>query len=166
MPRIYISVGSNVDRDRNIRSAHDILSQHFSDIHCSPVYESAAVGFTGEPFLNLVIAADTGMSVDDVDRLLTDIEDKHGRIRSGPKFSPRTLDLDLLLYGNDISTNPAIELPRSEIERYAFVLRPLADIAPQEKHPVTGKSYAQLWSHFDQSSQPMQEVAFNWNTDI
>ena len=162
MARIYISIGSNVDRGRNLRSARRELTAVFTRITCSPVYESAAVGFAGDPFLNLVVGADTGMPVGQVDALLTDIEDRHGRDRSGPRYSPRTLDLDLLLYDNLVSGGP-VELPRGELTRYAFVLRPMADVEPGLRHPVNGETYARLWQTFDQDSQPLTEIPFDWD---
>ena len=87
------------------------------------------------------------------------IEDRNGRLRSGPRFSARTLDLDLLLYDDLVLETPRI--PRDEILRYAFVLRPLAELDPQLVHPVTGRSMAELWAEFDASGQPMRQVALD-----
>ncbi len=127
----------------------------------SPVYESAAVGFAGDPFLNLVVGADTGWPIEVVQRRLREIEDAHGRVRGPDRFAPRTLDIDLLTYGDAV--RPDLDLPRDEIERYAFVLGPLADVAPDEAHPTVGQSYGALWAAFDRAAQPLRRIDFDWD---
>jgi 2-amino-4-hydroxy-6-hydroxymethyldihydropteridine diphosphokinase len=87
------------------------------------------------------------------------IEEAHGRLRDGPKFSSRTLDIDLLTLGDQVVHAGKLELPRDEILKYAFVLRPLADVAPEERHPLVGRSYRELWQGFDQAAQPLWPVA-------
>jgi 2-amino-4-hydroxy-6-hydroxymethyldihydropteridine diphosphokinase len=120
------------------------------------------VGFEGDNFLNLVAGLDTDQEVHDVNRQLHAIEDAHGRQRNGPRFSPRTLDLDLLLYDDLILSEDKLQLPRDEITHNAFVLRPLADIAPDLRHPVTGQTMAELWQAFDQTSQRLWPIPFEW----
>ncbi len=159
MARVYLSVGSNVDRDRSVRSGLAALRSRYGALDLSPVYESRAVGFSGDDFYNLVVGFDTGDTVHEVADALHVIEAQHGRSRHGQRFAPRTLDLDLLLYGDLVLHEPGLELPRAEIERYAFVLRPLADIAGAERHPVSGRTYAELWAAFDASEQPMWPAA-------
>jgi 2-amino-4-hydroxy-6-hydroxymethyldihydropteridine diphosphokinase len=124
----------------------------------STVYESAAVGFDGAPFYNLVAGFDTELSITQIVTRLRAIEQEHGRTRDGPKFSPRTLDIDLLTYGDRAVTEGGIELPRDEITYYSFVLGPLAELAGDEVHPLTGKSYRRLWQEFDHDSQPLWPV--------
>lgn len=165
MTPVYISIGSNVDRERNIRSSVTAMREQFGDIRVSKVYECEAVGFEGDHFYNLAAAFETGKPVEEVDRILTQLEDEHGRDRSGPRFSPRTLDLDLLLFGDYVSDRPGLELPRSEITEYAFVLSPLAELAPDMKHPTLGQPIAELWNSFDQASQPLWPVNFDWKAD-
>lgn len=147
MAQIYISVGSNTNRDHYIRMAIEELRQAFTDLCLSSVYESEAVGFQGDAFYNMVVGAQTTLSIAECVSLFKAIEDRHGRIRGGEKFCGRTLDLDLLLYDDVICQMP-VELPRGEISENAFVLWPLAEIAAGLIHPVLQQSYAWLWQHY------------------
>jgi 2-amino-4-hydroxy-6-hydroxymethyldihydropteridine diphosphokinase len=121
------------------------LRAQFEDILLSPTYDSAAVGFDGSNFLNLVAGFDTGLEVDEVAAVFHKIEDQLGRDRSLPKFASRPIDLDILTYGDLVLNVPGIRVPRPEILDNAFVLRPLQDIAPHHLHPGTGESYAEIW---------------------
>lgn len=160
MHRIYISLGSNVDRQKYTANGLDALAEHFSNLTFSRVFESESVGFEGSHFYNLVVGADTELSITQVCAVLKRAEQQNGRKRTEKKFAPRTLDLDLLLY-DDVITNEGVELPRGEIEYNAFVLQPLAEIAPQEIHPVTGKTFASMWQAYD-NKQKLWPVAFSW----
>lgn len=160
MARIYISIGSNIERERHIRAALTGLRAQFSNVLCSSVYESEPVGFQGDNFYNAVVAADTGKSVQDVARCLADIEEQHGRVRVSTRFAARTLDLDLLLYDDLVVQERDIKLPRAEILKNAFVLRPLAEIAPDVQHPVARLNYAELWRDFPSTEQRLWPVEF------
>jgi 2-amino-4-hydroxy-6-hydroxymethyldihydropteridine diphosphokinase len=161
--RIYISLGSNIDRDQNTRAGIRALRQRFGELELSSVYESEAVGFEGDAFYNMVIACEVDEDVHSVNRALAQIEDAHGRDRSGPRFSSRTLDLDLLLYDDLVLDENGLRLPRDEILKNAFVLWPLAEIAPQLVHPVTGKTYAELWANFDKSRERLAPIDYNFD---
>ena len=143
--RVYVGLGSNLEREAKIRQALTLLREQHTEIELSPVYNSAAVGFDGSDFLNLVVGFDTRLSVEVVAASFHDIEDRLGRDRSLPKFASRLIDLDILTYDDMILDVPGIRIPRPEILENAFVLRPLQDIAPHVLHPETGESYATLW---------------------
>ncbi|MBI3774055.1 MAG: 2-amino-4-hydroxy-6-hydroxymethyldihydropteridine diphosphokinase [Gammaproteobacteria bacterium] len=160
MARIYISIGSNIEREPHIRAALAELRAQFTNLRCSSVYESEPVGFQGDNFFNAVVACDTDKSVHDVARCLSQIEAQHGRVRLSTRFAARTLDLDLLLYDALVVQERDIKLPRAEILVNAFVLCPLAEIAPDERHPVAGKTYTELWRDFPRSEQRLWTVEF------
>lgn len=162
MPKVFVGIGSNMDRERSVRAGVAELKQAYGEVQLSSVYESDAVGFDGDAFYNLVAAFDTEDSVEQVVANLAGIEDRHGRLRSGERFAPRTLDLDLLLFGDEIITTEKYHVPRDEIPRYAFVLWPLAEIAPDMKHPETGESFAQMWDKFDKRNQLLRPIVFKW----
>ena len=145
MPRVYISIGSNIEREHNIRSAVMALRECFDNLELSQVYESPAVGFDGDPFFNLVAGFDSAHGIEDTVALLKAIESQHGRSAGQQGFRPRTLDLDLLLYGDWVAQWSGGEVPSDEILRYAFVLRPLVDIAGEQVHPRLGKTLRCLW---------------------
>ncbi|MCD1600271.1 MULTISPECIES: 2-amino-4-hydroxy-6-hydroxymethyldihydropteridine diphosphokinase [Rheinheimera] len=161
MARIYISIGSNIDRQFHIQAAVSALQQHFGAVQLSSVYESEAVGFSGDAFYNLVACADTDLPIADCVALFKQIEDSYGRDRSAQKFSGRTLDLDLLTYDDVVCQQP-VELPRAEITENAFVLWPLAELAPDRLHPKTGVSYAGLWQQYEKK-QKLWPVPFEWS---
>jgi 2-amino-4-hydroxy-6-hydroxymethyldihydropteridine diphosphokinase len=162
MPLIYISIGSNNRRDYHIRCAVHALERQFGQVQLSSVYESDAVGFVGEPFYNLVAAAHTELSIADCIAVFKQIEDDFGRDRSAAKFSGRTLDLDLLTYDEVICQQP-VELPRAEITENAFVLWPMAELAANTQHPLTGLSYSELWQAYPKTKQKIRPVPFIWS---
>lgn len=160
MTRGYISVGSNIDKEKNILSSLRALSQFFGDLIISSTYESEPVGFSGDTFYNLIVGFDSELDVKTITKQLRQIELDHGRTRDCKKFSARTLDLDLILYGDLIISDGRLQIPRDEIERYAFVLEPLAEIAGELKHPVSKISYRELWEKFDKTDLRQKRVRF------
>lgn len=159
MTRVWLSLGSNVDRERHIGAALAALRGQFGALVVSPVYDCGAVGFAGDPFLNLVVGIDTAWSVGELAAWLRALEEANGRVREpGRRFNDRTLDIDILTYGDATGVIDGVELPRGEILRHAFVLRPLADVAPEELHPVLRVGYRELLARKDFSGQPMVRV--------
>ena len=144
--RVFVSAGSNIEPRANLEAACAALKERYGALELSPVYESPAEGFDGPPFLNLVVSFLTEEPPGDVFDALAELEARAGRDRSAGKFSSRTLDLDLLLHGDRVDA--ALKLPHPDIERYAFVLRPLADFAPDLRHPVSGATMKDLWKSF------------------
>ncbi|ADE13251.1 2-amino-4-hydroxy-6-hydroxymethyldihydropteridine pyrophosphokinase [Nitrosococcus halophilus Nc 4] len=160
MARAYVSIGSNINRENNIRAGVDALRRRYGPLIISRVFESESVGFQGDNFYNLVVGFDTNEPPQTIAHALHEIERACGRKRGGPRFAPRALDLDLLLYNDLVIDEPGLQIPRDDILNYAFVLQPLAEIAPRCHHPVLGKSYAELWATFDKSSNRL------WPTDL
>lgn len=158
MARAYISIGSNINRENNIRAGVDTLRRGYGLLIISRVFESEAVGFQGDNFYNLVVGFDTDESPLTIARALHEIERVRGRKRDGPRFGPRALDLDLLLYDNLVIDKPGLRVPRDDTLDYAFVLQPLAEIAPHLPHPVLGKRYVDLWAAFDKPSNRLWPV--------
>lgn len=158
MATLYISVGSNIDPIAHLANALRQLRQAFVQVQCSPVYRSAAIGFDGEDFLNLVVRAQTTQTVAAVHAGLHAIEAANGRRRVGEKFGSRTLDLDLLLYDDLVSQTASLQLPRDEIIEHACVLKPLVDLAPTLVHPLVHKTMQQLWQEFPKASQPLVQI--------
>jgi len=149
MARVYVSIGSNIEPQHYVRTGLADMRQHFCALTLSNVYESEALGFEGDNFYNLVAGFDTHYGVHKVAHTLRTIETNNGRQRTANRFNARTLDLDILLYDDLIIKDDKLEIPRDEIMKYAFVLLPLAEVAPTVKHPITGQSFAELWQAFD-----------------
>ncbi|MGR9013009.1 MAG: 2-amino-4-hydroxy-6-hydroxymethyldihydropteridine diphosphokinase [Gammaproteobacteria bacterium] len=162
MTRGYISIGSNIDKDEHIPASLRALEQTFGELTISSIYESEPVGFTGDAFYNLVVGFDSDLEVRAVAKQLRQIELDNGRTRDSRKFAARTLDLDLILYGDLIINDGRLQIPRDEIEHYAFVLEPLAEIAPTLKHPISQLSYAELWAKFDKTDLKQKLVTPIW----
>ena len=144
--RVFVSAGSNINPRANLAAACAALKERYPDLELSPVYESPAEGFSGPPFLNLVLSFRTKETPEAIREALAEREARAGRVRSANKFSSRPLDLDLLLHGDTV--NPSLKLPHPDITRYAFVLKPLADLAPHLHHPVTHTNFRDLWTTF------------------
>jgi 2-amino-4-hydroxy-6-hydroxymethyldihydropteridine diphosphokinase len=163
MARVYISIGSNIEPLHHIRTSLTHLQHQFGPLILSSVYESQAIGFKGDNFYNLVAGFDTSMTLYQVVDILRYIEQMNGRQRQSKRFSARTLDLDLLLYDDLILKADNLEIPRDEISQYAFVLLPLAEIAPTARHPLTGQRYTDMLKQFNHSEQPLWRINVNVN---
>ena len=144
--RAYLSLGSNVDPEKNLRAAIAELRTRFGAIDLSPAYRYPAVGFEGPDFLNLAAGIDTGLEPQALNDWLHALEDRHGRRRDVPRYSSRTLDVDIVLFDDLVITGTRnLEVPRAELTQ-AFVLQPLADIASAAIHPTLRKSIGELWA--------------------
>ena len=155
MARVYLSLGSNVEPQRHLTAALDELRARFGALAVSPAYRTKSVGFDGADFVNLAVGLDTDLSPQELNDWLHALEDRQGRRRDVPRFSDRTLDLDIVFYDRLVTEGPGhLQIPRDEL-KHAFVLRPIADIAPQFVHPVTGRTMAELWAAFPADTAPM-----------
>ncbi|MBW3164572.1 2-amino-4-hydroxy-6-hydroxymethyldihydropteridine diphosphokinase [Ferrimonas balearica] len=161
MATIYISLGSNIEADTHIRRGLDDLARQYHNLIISSVFESEAVGFEGDNFLNLVARAETDQPIGEVVATFKAIEQAHGRKRGAKKFAPRTLDLDLLLY-DEVQCQSPVELPRPEIYHNAFVLWPLAELAPDLVPPGQPHPLGALWQAYDKTQQQLWPVPFAW----
>jgi 2-amino-4-hydroxy-6-hydroxymethyldihydropteridine diphosphokinase len=141
----WLGLGSNVNAEANIRAGISELREQFENVSLSPVYSSAAVGFKGEDFINLVARVETDMQPIELRQYLRDLEDRYGRKRDVPKFSDRVLDIDILLYDDLVLRSPVLDLPRAEILKFSHVLKPLADLEPGLIHPTKLRSMIEIW---------------------
>lgn len=159
MARVYLGLGSNIAPDKNLAMAVRELRASFGDLELSAVYRNAPVGFDGEDFLNLVVGFDTEESPQAICRQIDRIHSIAGRQRGNDRWASRPLDVDLLLYGDLVCNERPVHVPREDILEYSFVLRPLSELAPDFKHPLTGKPLAEHWQNFDASGHPLSEVS-------
>ncbi|UPG94103.1 2-amino-4-hydroxy-6-hydroxymethyldihydropteridine diphosphokinase [Luteibacter aegosomatissinici] len=158
MGRAYLSLGSNIDAPRWLAAAVGELRARFGELAVSPVYRSAAVGFDGPDFFNLAVGLDSDLGPEALNDWLHALEDRHGRVRGGDRYASRTLDVDIVLYDDLVLSGKGhLQLPRGEL-RHAFVLKPMADIAPEVRHPVTGQTMAALWAAFPAGEEPLTEA--------
>lgn len=162
MGKAYLSLGSNVEPERHLRSAVAALRERFGTIAVSPAYRFPAVGFDGPDFLNAAAVVDSDLDPFALNDWLHALEDAHGRDRSGPRFGDRTLDIDVVFYDDRVLDGPGnLRLPRPEL-KHAFVLMPLAEIAPAFVDPASGRSLAQLWAESPESGT-RAETAFDFD---
>jgi 2-amino-4-hydroxy-6-hydroxymethyldihydropteridine diphosphokinase len=159
MPRVFVAVGSNVEPERNLAKAAAELAREFPDVEFSPWYRNKAVGFEGDDFINLVVAFNTELPVHEVVAKLRAIETACGRPREAPKWAPRSMDLDILLYGDLVHEEPGLKLPRPDLLKRPFMLGPMADLTPDLQHPTAGATIGELWQRFDRASHTMTRVA-------
>lgn len=158
MPDVYVAAGSNIDPLVNLRTALSALKRRIGSFRQSRAYRNASQGFEGPEFVNLVIGFETELTLTEVLSILQAVEGLCGRPRKAPKFAPRSLDLDLLLYGDMVCATPAVTLPRPDLVKRAYMLGPLAEIAPDLTHPTLKQSIGDLWRNFDQAAHRMEPV--------
>lgn len=158
MPYVYVAAGGNIEPERYLARAVELLNAHYAPLRVSPAYRNRAVGFEGDDFVNLVVGFATDEPVTRVRERLQAIEAQCDRPADAPKWAPRTMDLDILLYGDLVSTEPGYLLPRPDLLKRAYMLKPLADIAPDLIHPLERKTMRELWEAFDQSAHELVRV--------
>jgi 2-amino-4-hydroxy-6-hydroxymethyldihydropteridine diphosphokinase len=161
---VYVAAGSNVAPVENLRRALDVLERHFAPLTVSRAYANAAVGFAGDEFINLVVGFQTGLTVQQVIERLHEAETACGRQRLAPKWAPRAMDLDILLFGDMVRVEPGLTLPRPDLLRRPYMLGPAAEIAPGFVHPVERRTLAELWRDMQatQAAHAMRPVELAW----
>ncbi len=158
MPAVYVAAGSNVEPERHLALATELIRQEFPDVRVSPWYRNRAVGFEGADFINLVVGFTTPLSINDVLSRLHAIESACGRPREAPRWAPRSMDLDVLLYGDLVLDEPRVKLPRPDLLKRAFMLGPLVALAPDLVHPTEKVTIGELWRRFDRSAHTLVEI--------
>ncbi len=161
--RVFLNLGSNIDREHHLRAGLRELRHHYDDLECSAVYETAAVGFEGERFWNLAVSLSTQQSLAELATSLRQLEYDYGRPADAQRFSNRTLDIDIVMFDDLCGSFEGVELPRPELLENAFVLAPMADLAPAMIHPGVGISFEELWKNYDQVSQPLKQLDIDFS---
>ena len=156
--KAYVSAGSNIEPAKHLRMACAALADAYGPLTTSSVYRNPAVGFDGDDFLNMVIGFNTCATPQSINDFLQQVHDRAGRPRNSAGFVSRAIDLDLLLYGEQIIETDELRVPREDINRYGFVLGPLAEIAPDLRHPANGHTMAELWDAFDRDEHPLTKL--------
>jgi 2-amino-4-hydroxy-6-hydroxymethyldihydropteridine diphosphokinase len=146
MPQVYIALGSNVDPAARLTGAARALKARFPDARFSACYRNPAVGFDGADFINAVAGFRTELAVPELLQALHAIEEQCGRRRDDSKWGARAMDMDLLLYGDQVGAGPGYTLPRPDLLRRVYMLGPLAELAPEVRHPLEARSIAELWA--------------------
>ena len=155
MPQVFVAAGSNVAPCEHMILATREIRRAFPDVRFSPWYQNRAAGFKGADFINLVATFTTKLPLEALLARLREIEALCGRPRDAPRWAPRSMDLDVLLYGDLVCERPNLVLPRPDLLVRAYMLGPLADLAPDLVHPTAGVSIGELWRRFDQASHPL-----------
>ena len=158
MPQVFVAAGSNIEPEQNLALAVRELARVFPGSRFSPWYRNRAVGFEGADFINLVAGFDTSLAPVAVLERLHAIETQCGRPRDAPRWAPRSMDLDVLLYDALVLEGPPLTVPRPDLLKRAYMLGPLADLAPQVVHPTAGRTIGELWREFDQAAHPLTRV--------
>lgn len=157
---MVLSLGSNIQREKNIRFAIEEISEQYGALEQSPVYETISVGFNGPPFLNLVLGLQASEAMLEIRDALRKIEVDAGRVRGKKSFDSRILDIDIVLFGDSNLRSQGMNIPRDEIEKYAYVLKPLSDLYPSNLHPVLDKTFESMWQDFDKPEQRLKLAKF------
>jgi 2-amino-4-hydroxy-6-hydroxymethyldihydropteridine diphosphokinase len=163
MPVVFVSIGSCCNRENNVRAALKLLRKRFGAIRYSSVYETEAVGFEGDPFLNLVVRFESDDDPVTLKKFFKSVERRCGRTPRQKTPGPVPLDLDLLLYGDMIIETPTLTLPRADVLKHAFVLEPLSELAPTAVYPGTHQTYLELWRAYCQRHRTRALARLRWD---
>ncbi|HEY1724364.1 MAG TPA: 2-amino-4-hydroxy-6-hydroxymethyldihydropteridine diphosphokinase [Steroidobacteraceae bacterium] len=163
MVRAYVAIGSNLDPAARMVQAARALKQRFPDAQFSRCYRNPPFGFEGPDFYNAVVGFDTSVPLAALLVSLREIETLCGRRRSDPKWEPRKMDLDLLLYGEAVESGAGYTLPRRDLTRRIYMLGPLAELAPDCSYPPSGPTIAELWRDFARVGQVFEPVELDLN---
>lgn len=167
MAQVIVGIGSNSEREHHVQAGLDALQASFGKLGVSRVFESEPVGCRHvRRFYNLVATFDSDASVGELQRWCKHLEAANGRDRTRPRLNSVTLDIDLLTVGELTGHIAGIELPRPGIVQHAFVLRPLAELLPDDRHPVSQRRYSDLWADFDSAGQRLWPVDFFWRQRV
>lgn len=158
MARVFVAAGSNIEPQRNLERAVAELRREFPGVRFSPWYRNRAAGFDGDDFINFVAELESELPVTELLARLHRIEELCGRPRAAPRWAPRAMDLDILLYDDLICDEPQLKLPRPDLLKRAYMLGPLADLAPQLRHPTAGRTIGELWQSFDRAAHPLVPI--------
>ena len=158
MPDVYVAAGSNVAPEEHLARAVAELSATFPGARFSPWYRNRAVGFAGADFINLVAGFPTALPLEAVVAHLQAIEAHCGRARDAPRWAPRSMDLDVLLYGELVCERPGLRVPRPDLLQRAYMLGPLAALAPEVVHPTERLTIGELWRRFDRDAHPLEAL--------
>jgi 2-amino-4-hydroxy-6-hydroxymethyldihydropteridine diphosphokinase len=158
MTQVFVAAGSNIEPVKHLRLALAELERAFAPVRISPAYRNKAVGFEGEDFINLVVGFATSEDLQRVRARLQQIEALCGRPRDAAKWAPRSMDLDILLFGDEVRNEPGLVLPRPDLVRRPYMLKPIADIAPEFEHPTLHRTMRELWEGFEGKDHQMTPV--------
>lgn len=163
MSRAFVALGSNIDPDARLLQAARLLREQFPDVRFSRCFRNRAVGFIGDDFVNAVAGFSCALPVPELLARLHRIEERCGRAREAPKYEPRAMDLDLLLYGDQVGEGPGYTLPRRDLLRRPYMLGPLAEIAPELAHPVAGRTFGELWAAYPRHEHELVGTSLDLN---
>jgi 2-amino-4-hydroxy-6-hydroxymethyldihydropteridine diphosphokinase len=161
MPDVFVAAGSNIRPRSSLRRAISALRDAYPGLRVSRAWSNPAVGFAGDDFINLVVGFETEEPLASVLERLKAVEEAGGRERGAKKWAARTLDLDLLLYGDLVGQFHGATLPHLDLAERAYVLGPLAELAPQRKHPLLGRTFRDLWQQFDRGAHAMRDISLD-----
>jgi 2-amino-4-hydroxy-6-hydroxymethyldihydropteridine diphosphokinase len=151
----YISGGSNIEPEKHLlRAAHE-LKRSFPGARFSRCYRNRAIGFEGPDFINFAAELPVQGDATALRTELQRIEALCGRAPDAPRWAPRSMDLDVLLFGDEVFSLPGLIVPRPDLVRRAFMLGPLAEIAPTVVHPRELQRLDVLWQQFDRAAHPL-----------